>query len=183
MVVVVLFSLEVVSDSLWPHGLQHTRLPCPSLSPEECSYSDPLSQWCHPTISPSVALFFSCPQSFPASGSFLMSQLFISAGKSIGALASASILPMNIQGWFPLGLTNLILLAVQGTPKSLLQHHISKASVIQHSAFFMVQLSHPYMTTGKTTALTKWTFVDKVMSLFFNTLSRFITAFLFNNNT
>ena len=149
MVVVVLFSLEVVSDSLWPHGLQHTRLPCPSLSPEECSYSDPLSQWCHPTISPSVALFFSCPQSFPASGSFLMSQLFISAGKSIGALASASILPMNIQGWFPLGLTNLILLAVQGTPKSLLQHHILKASVLWCSAFFMVQLTHLYMTTGK----------------------------------
>ena len=117
MVVVVLFSLGVVSNSLWPHGLQHSRLHCPSLSPEDCSYSNPLSQWCHPTISPSVALFSSWPQSFPASGSFLMSQLFISAGKSIGASASASVIPMNIQGWFPLGLTNLISLLSKGLPR------------------------------------------------------------------
>ena len=115
--VVMVFIFEVVSDSLWPHGLQHARLPCPSLSPEVCSYSNPLSQWCHPTISASVALFSSCPQSFPAPGSFLMSQLFISAGKSIGASASASVLPMNIQGWFPLGLTSLTSLQSKGLPR------------------------------------------------------------------
>ena len=107
-----------------------------------------------------------------------MSHLFTSGGQSIGALASASILPMNIQGWFPLGLTNLILLAVQGTPKSLLQHHILKASVLWCSAFFMVQLTHLYMTTGKTVALIRLTFVSKVMSLLLNSLSRFVIAFL-----
>ena len=92
--------------TLSPHGLQHTKLPCPSLSPGVCSNSCPLSQWCHPTISSSVAPFSSCPQSFPASGSLPMSQLFTSGGQSIGA--SASVLQMNIQGWFPLGLTVLM---------------------------------------------------------------------------
>ena len=100
---------------------------------------------------------FSCLQSFPASGSFPMSQLFASSGQIIGASALASVLPMNIQNWFPLGLTGLISLQSKGT-KSLLQHHSSKASVFWHSAFFMVQLSHPYLTTGKTIALTRWTF-------------------------
>ena len=93
---------------VWPHGLQHTRLSCPSPSPGACSNSCPLSQWCHPTISSSL-IPFSCHQSFPASGSFLMSQPFTSGGQSIGALASASVLPMNIQDWFPLELTGLIL--------------------------------------------------------------------------
>ena len=102
-----LFSCSVVSDFLQPHGLQHARLLCPPLSPGVCSKSCPLSQWCHPTISSSVALF-SCPQSFPALGSFPMSQLFSWGGQSIGASASISVLPMNIQGWFPLGLTGLI---------------------------------------------------------------------------
>ena len=102
-----LFSRSVVSDSSWPHGLQHTRLPCPSLSPGVCSNLCPSSWWYHPTISSSVALLPLCFQPFPASGSFLMSQFFTSGGQSIGA--SASILPMNIQGWFPLGLTGLIL--------------------------------------------------------------------------
>ena len=101
------FNSKVMSDSLRPHGLQHTRLPCPALSPGVCSTSCPLSQWCHPTISSSVIPFSSCPQSFPASGSYPMSQLFASGGQSIGASASASVLPMNIQGWFPLGLTGL----------------------------------------------------------------------------
>ena len=101
-----LFSCSVVSDSLWPHGLQHTRLPCPSLSPGVCSDSPPLSQWCHPTISSSATSFSFCFQSFPALGSFPMSQLSASGGQSIGA--SALVLPMNIQGWFPLGLTDLI---------------------------------------------------------------------------
>ena len=106
--VAVVFSCLVMSHSLWPHGLQHTRLPCPSPSPRACSNSCLLSQWCHPTISSSVVPFSSCLQSFPASGSFLMSWLFTSGGQSIGALASASVFPKNIQDWFPLGLTGLI---------------------------------------------------------------------------
>ena len=163
-----------MSDSLWPHGLHHARLPCPSLSPEVCSSPCPLSQWCHPIISSSVTPF-SCPQSFPASESLPMNWLFPSGGQSIGA--SASVLSMNIQGRFPLGLTGLIL-AVQGTLKSLLQHHSSKASVLRCSVFFIVQLSHPYMTTGKTIPLAIWTFVGKVISLLFNTLCSYVIAFL-----
>ena len=97
-----------MSDSLLPHGLQHARLPCPLLSPRVYSNSHPLSQWCHPTISSSVIPFFSCLQSFPASGSFPMSQLFASDGWSIGDSASAWVLPMNIQGWFILVLKGLI---------------------------------------------------------------------------
>ena len=103
-----------MSNSLWPHGLQHSRLPCPSLSSGVCSNSCPLSQWCHPTISSSVAPFFFCPQAFPASVSFPMSWLFISGGQSIGTSASASVLSVNIQGWFPLGLTSLISLLSKG---------------------------------------------------------------------
>ena len=140
---------SVVSDSLWPHGLQHARLPCPSPTPGAYSNSCPSSQWCHPTISSSVISFSSCLQSFPASGSFPMNQFFASGSQRIGVSASASVLPMNIQDWFPLGWTSLDLLAVQGTLKSLLQHHSSKASILHCSAFFIVQLSHLYMTTGK----------------------------------
>ena len=146
-----------MSDSLWPHGLQHTRLPCPSPTPSACSNPCPLSRWCHPTISSSVVQFFSCLQSFPASGSFLMSRFFASGGQSIGASASGSVLLINIQDLFPLGWT-------VGTPcgprdsQEFLQHHSSKASILPCSAFFMVQLSHPYMTTGKTIALTRWTY-------------------------
>ena len=103
-----LFSRSVVSGPLWPHGLQHARLPCPSLSPRACSNSCPLSRWCHPTSSSSVTCFSSYPQSFPASGSFPVSQFFASGGQSIGASTSPSVLPLNIQGWFPLGLTGLI---------------------------------------------------------------------------
>ena len=103
-----LFSHLVMSDSLWSYGLQHTRPPCPSPSPGACSNSCPLSQWCHPTISPSFVLFCSCLQSFPASGLFPMNWLFKSGGQSIEASVSASVLPVNIQGWFPLGLTGLI---------------------------------------------------------------------------
>ena len=120
------------------------------------------SQKCHPTISSSV-IPFSCLQSFPASVSFPMSQLFASGGQSIEASASASVRPVNIQNWFPLRLTSLTLQSMGLT--SVLQHHGSKTSVLQCSAFFMVQLSHPYMTTGKTIALTIWTCIDKVMSL------------------
>ena len=102
------FSHSVMSDSLRPHGLQHARLPCPSLSPTDCSNSCPLSQWCHPTISSSVVPFSSCPQSFSTSGSFPMTQFFSSGGQSIGAYVSKSVLPMTIQKWFPLGWTDWI---------------------------------------------------------------------------
>ena len=101
-------------DSLQPHGLQHTRFPCPSQSPGVCSNSCPLKWWCHPPVSSSVVPFSSSLQSFPASGSFPMSRLFTSGGPSIGASASAAILPMNIQNWFPLGLTGLISLQSKG---------------------------------------------------------------------
>ena len=112
--VLLLFTASVVSDSLRSHGLQHARLPCPSPSPGLCSNSCTLSQWCHPIILTSVAPFSSCPQSFPASGSFPTSQLFASGSQSIGASGSASILPMNIRDWFPLGLTGLIPLQSKG---------------------------------------------------------------------
>ena len=107
------FSCSVLSDSLWPHELQHTRLTCPSPKPGAYSDSRPLSQWCHPTISSFVVSSF-CFQPFPASGSFPMSQFFASSGQSIGDSASASVLPMNIQDWFPLGLTGWISLQAKG---------------------------------------------------------------------
>ena len=142
-----------MSDSLQPHGLQHTRFPCPSPAPGACSNSCPLSGWCHLIISSSVVPFSSYPQSFPASGTFPMSQFF-----------SFSISPSNeYSGLISFRMDWLDLLTVQGTLKSLLQHHSSKASILPSSAFFIVQLSHPYMTTGKTTALT---FVGKVILCF-----------------
>ena len=142
------FSCSMVSDSLQPHGLQHALLPC--LSPTSGVYpnSCPLSWWCHPTIS-SCAIPFSCLQSFPTLGSFLRNQFFTSGGQSIGASVSSSVPQMNIQDWFLLGLTGLISLLLKG-----LSIIFSKTTV-QYSAFFMVQLSHPYMTTGKTIALTR----------------------------
>ena len=112
------FSHSVVSDSLQPHGLQHARLPCSSPTPGACSNSYPLSWWCHPTILSSVILFSSCLQSFPVSGSFPMSQFFASGSQSIGVSASASVLPMNIQDWFPLGMTGLISLQSRGLSES-----------------------------------------------------------------
>jgi len=171
---VLLFSSSVMSDTLKPHGLQHARLPCPSLFPRVCSNSCPLSQWCHPTISTSVVPF--CLQSFPASGYFPMSQLFTSGeylakywsfSFSISPSSEYSGLIFFKIDWFDL-------LDLQRT----LHHHTLKAWILQHSAFFIVQLSHPYTTAGKTIALTRWTFVSKVMSLLFNTLSRSIIAFL-----
>ena len=170
-------SCSVMSNSLQTHGLQHSRFPCPSPTPGAYWNSCPLSRWCHPTISSSVIRFSSHLQSFPAPGSFPMSQFFTSGGQRIGVPASASVLPMNIQDRFPLGLTGWISL-IQETLKTLLQHHSSKAPVLWHSAFFIVQLSHPYMTTGKTIALTRQTFVGKLMSLLFNMLSKFVIAFL-----
>ena len=272
------FSRSVVWGSLWPSGPQHASLPCPSPTPGAYSNSCPSNPWCHPTISSSVVPFSSCIQSFPALGSFPMS-LFSSGGQSIGSSASSSVLPKNIQSWFPLALTGLISLKSKGL-WSLLQHHSSKASILwhsaffwlpcwlrthssviswripgmgepgglpsmwshwvghdwsdlaaaaaaagsdakestcdvgylglipglvrspgegngyplkcsglensmrlyspwdckesdttkwlSHSAFFIVQLSHPYITTGKTIALTKWSFVGQVISLLFN---------------
>ena len=161
-----LFSHSVVSGSLQPHGLQHDRLPCPLLYPRVCSNSCPLTQWCHPTVSFSVATFSSCPQFFcirvfsselahrirwPKYRSFS-----ISLSNEYSGLISFSI------DWFDL-------LAVQGTLNSFLQHHSSKLWVLRCSAF-MVQLLHPYMITTKTIALTLWAFVSKVISLLFNTL-------------
>ena len=171
------FSHSVMSDSLRPDGLQHTRSPCPSPNPRVYANSCPLSQWCHPTISSSVVPFSSCLQSFPASGSFQMSQLFVSGGQSTGVSASGSVLPMNIQDWFPLWWTGWISL-LSKTLKSLLQHHSSEASILWCSPFFIVQLSDPYMTTRKTISMTRWTFVGKVTSLLFNMLSRLIVTFL-----
>ena len=121
-----------MSNSLWPHELQHARPSCPSPTPRAYSNSCPLGWWCYPTISSSI-IPFSHLQPFPASGSFQMSQFFTSGGKSIGVSASTSVLPMNIQDWFPLRLDWLDLLAVQGTLKSLLQHHSSKASILRPS--------------------------------------------------
>ena len=151
------FSRSVVSDSLRPHGLQHAMLPCPWPTPGAYSDSCPLSRWCHPTISSSVIPFSSCLQSFPALGSFQMIQFFPSGGQSIGVSASASV---NEYSWISNEYSELIsfridwfdLLTVQGTLKSLLQYYRSKASILWCSAFFIVQLSHPYMTTGETIA-------------------------------
>ena len=152
-----------MSDYLWPNGLQHARLPCPSPGPGACSNSCPPSRWCYPIISSSVVPFSFCSQSFPASGSFSVSQFFVSSGQSIRVSASPSVLPMNIQDWFPLGLTGLIYLQSKGLFKSLLLHHSSKSSILWCSAFFIVQLSHPYVTTEKNIALTRWIFVGKVI--------------------
>ena len=139
-----LFSQSVMSDSLQPHGLQHTRPLCPSPSPKVCPSWCPLHQWCHPPISSSDALLSFCLQSFPASGTFPMSQLFTSDDQNTGVSASASIL--------------------------------------QRSTFFSIQLSWPNVTTWKTIDLTTWTFVCRVMSLLFNTLLRFVIAFLPRSN-
>ena len=127
--------------------------------------------WCHPTISSSVTPFSPCLQSFPASGSFPMSQLFTTGSQSIGVSASASVLPMNIQDWFPSGLTDLISLQSKSLSRVFSQHHSSEASILWRSAFSMVQLSHPHTTPGKTIASARWTFVGKVMSLLFKMLS------------
>ena len=132
------FSRSVVSDSLQPHGLQHARPPCPSPTPRACSNSCPLSWWCHPTSSPSVVPS-SCLQSFPASGSFLTSQFFASDGQSTGASASASVLPMNIQDWFPLGWTDLI-----SFQSKELSRVFSDTTVQKHQLFG----PQPYVPTG-----------------------------------
>ena len=167
---------------LWSHGLQHSRPACPSPTPEVCPSSCPLHWWCHPVISSSDALFSFCPQSFPASETFPMSWLWASDDQNTGALALA-IRPYNEHsGLISLKTDWFDLLAVQATFRSLLQHHSLKASVLWHSAFCTVQLSQPYVTTGKTIALTVRTFVGRVMSLLFSTMSRFVIAFLPSSN-
>ena len=131
-----------------------------------------------PTISSSVVPFFSRLQSFPASGSFPMSRFFTSDGQTIGVSASASVLKMNIQDWFSLGWTGWISLQSKGLSRVFSNTIVSKPSILQHSAFFIVQLSHPYMTTRKTIALTRQIFIGKIMSLLFNMLSRLVITFL-----
>ena len=168
-----------MSDSLQCHGWQHARPPYPSPTPGVYSNSCPLSWWCHPTISSSVIPFSSHLQSFPASGSFQMSQLFTSGGQSTGVSASTSVQYSNeYLGLISFRMDWLDLFAVQGTLKSLFQHQSSKASILPPSAFFIVQLSHSHTTTGKTIALTRWTFVGQVLSLLFNMLSRLVITFL-----
>ena len=166
------FSRSVVSNFLRPHELQHARLPCLSLTPRACSNLYPSSWWCHPSISSSVVPF-SCLQleSFPKSW------LFTSGGQNIGI--SASVLPMNIQDWFPLGVTDLISLQSKGRSWTLFEPQFEEINSLVLS-LFLLSSSHIYlsMTTGKTIALTIWTFVGKVKSLLFNTLSRFVIAFL-----
>ena len=171
------FSRSVVSNSLWPHESQHASLPCPSPTPGVHPNSCPSSRWWHPAISSFVVPFSSCPQSLPAS---------VFSNKSTLCMRwpnywsfSLSISPSNEHpDLVSFRMDWLDLLAVQGTLKSLLQHHTSKASILWRSASFTVQLSHPYMTTRKIIALTRWTLVGKVMSLLLNMLSRLVITFL-----
>ena len=166
------FSCSVISYSLWPHGLQHATSPCPSPTPGVNSNSCPWSRWCHPTIFSSSSLTFN------------LSNIKVFSNKSVLYIRwskyqsfSFSISPSNeYSGLISFRMDWLDLLAIQGTLKSLL--HSSKASILWCSVFFMIQLSHPYMTTGKTIALTRWTVVGKVMSLLFNMLSRLVITFL-----
>ena len=170
-----------MSDSLWPHGLQHARLPCPSPTPRACSNSCPSSRWCHPTISSHLTFCHPLllpPSIFPSIRVFskepvlrIRWPLHWSFSFSISPPNEYSGLNSFRMNWFDL-------LAAQGTLKSLLQHHSSKASILQCWAFFIVQLSHPYMTTGKTIASTRRAFVGKAVSLLFNMLSRLVIAFL-----
>ena len=163
-----------MSRSLRPQGVQHSRLLCPSLSPGVCTNSCPLSQWCHPTISSSVLL----PSIFPNIRVFSSESVLCIRWPNYWSF-SFSISPSNeYSGLISFRIDWFDILAVQGTLKSLLQHHSSKARLLWCSTFFVVQLSHPYMTTGKAIAVTRWTFVSKVMSLLFNTLSRSVIVFL-----
>ena len=171
------YSRSVMSNCLWPHGLQHARLPCASPTLRACLHSCPLSRWCHSSISSSVMSFSYGFQSFPASG-------FFPNDSSLHQVAKVMDLQLQHHSFQWIFRTDsfstdwLDHLAVRGTLKSLLQHQSSKASIFQCSAFFIVHLSHLYMTTGKTIALTRWTFVGKVMALLFSMLSRLIIAFL-----
>ena len=172
-----LFRPSVVSESLQPHGLQHARFPCLSLSPGVCSNSCPFIRWHHPTISSSVTPFSPCSQSVPASGLFQWVSSLHQVAKSIWSF-SFSISPSSEHsGLISFRIDWFDLFPVQGTLKSLFQHHSLKTSILWPSAFFMVQFSHSYMITGKTINLTTWTLVGKVMSLLYNMLSSFVIAF------
>ena len=141
MMIIVQFSCSVVSNSLWPHEPQHARPPCPSPAPGVYPNSCPSSRWCHPTISSSVVPFSSCPQSFSASGSFPMSQLFTSGGRSTGVSASTSVLPMNTQDWSPLGWTGWIFLQSKGLSR------VFSNTTVQKHQFFGAQLYGPTLTS------------------------------------
>ena len=159
--------------------MQHARLPRPLPTPGAYSSLCPLTRWCHPTIS-STVIPFSCLQYFPASGSFQMSQFFASGGQSIRVSDSASVLPVNIQDWFPLGWTGWISLLSRDSQESSStpQFKSINSSALSFLNWTIVQFSHPYMTTGKTRALSIWTFLSKVMCLLFNMLSRLVITFL-----
>ena len=166
-----------MSDSLRPHEPQHARPPCPSPTPGVYLNSCPLSQWCHPAISTSVIPFTSCPQSLQHQGLFQ----WVNSSHEVAKVLEFQLQHQAFQ-WTPrtdlLRMDWLDLLEVQGTLNSLLQNHTSKLSILKHSVFFTVQLSHPYMTTGKIIDLIRQTFVGKVMSLLFNMLSRLVITFL-----
>ena len=164
-----------MSDSLWPHRLQHARLPYPSPTPGAYSHSCLSSRWYHPTISSSVIPFSSCLQSFPASSSFPMSQFFTSGGQTIRVSAWASILPMNIKYWFPLGWIDWISLQSKGLSRVFFKPQFKTINSLLLSFLYSTTLIS-IMTTGKTIALTRWTFL--VMSLLFHMLSRLVIALL-----
>ena len=166
-----------MSDSLQPHGLKHARTPCPSPTPRVYLNSCPLSRWCHPTISSSVVPFLSHLNLSQHQGLFW----WVSSSHQVAKVLEFQLQHQSLQWIFRTGFLYDGLvgsLAVQGTLKRILQHRSSKASILRHSAFFIVQLSHPYMTSGKNVALTRWTFVGKVMSLLFNMLPSLVIAFL-----
>ena len=166
-----------MSDSLLPHESQHARPPCPSPSPGVHSNSRPLSRWCHPAISFSV-LFSSCPQSLPSIRVFSNESTLHMRWPKYWSFSFIIIPSKEHQGWSPLEWTGWISLQSKGLSRVFSNTTSSKASILQRSAFFTVQLSHPYMTTGKTNSLTRRTFVGKVMSLLFNMLSRLVITFL-----
>ena len=168
-----------MSDSLWPHGPQHTSPPCTSPTPRVYPNSCPFSQWCHPAISSSVVPFSSCPQSLPASESFPMSQLFTWGGQSTGVLALASVLPMNTQDWSALEWTGWISLQSKGLSR------VFSNTTVQKHQFFGTQLSlwsnshiHTWLLEKYSFDYTEQTFVGKAMSLLFNMLSRLVITFL-----
>ena len=172
-----LFSCQVVCDSLGPHGWHHTRPPCPSSSLRLCPSSGPLSRWCHPTISSSWPLLL-LPSIFPSIRVFSNESALLTRWPKYWSFSFSVSPSSEYSGLISFRISWFDLLAVQVTLKKLLHHHSSKASVLQCSAFFMVQFAHPYITTRKTIALTIQTFVGKVMSMLFNMPSRFVIAVL-----
>ena len=167
-----------MSDSLRPHVSQHTSPPCASPTPGVQPNSCPSSGWCHPALSSPVIPFSSCNQSLPASGSFPMNQLFTSGGQSTGVSALASFFPKNTQDWSPSEWTGWISLQSKGLSRVFSNTTVQKHQFYGAQLSSQSQLSHPYMTTGKTIALTRRTFVGKVMSLLLNMLSRLVITFL-----